>query len=122
MKCKFVIDSSLLTADDIGILNDEEKEISFLKVDSKNFLPAEIVLVLIELGQNIGYSAAYDIIKYALNKLMTLFKKRTQEDSKIKIDLAYGEKIYSITCNFDLTEEQKDKLIDAAAKKLLEEK
>lgn len=79
MKCKFVIDSSLLTADDIGILNDEEKEISFLKVDSKNFLPAEIVLVLIELGQNIGYSAAYDIIKYALNKLMTLFKKRTQE-------------------------------------------
>lgn len=33
MKCKFVIDSSLLTADDIGILNDEEKEISFLNLN-----------------------------------------------------------------------------------------
>lgn len=122
MKCELMIDSSLLTTNDILFLNNGEQEICFSKTNSNNFLPPETILVLIELGQNIGYNAAYDAMKYALSKLIIVFtKKGLKEKTETKIEIACGDKRYSVSCNFRLTENQKDKLIDAAVKKLLNE-
>lgn len=120
MKCELIIDSSLLTENDMMLLNNGEEEIRFSKTDTNDFFPPEVILVLIEIGRNIGYNAVYDAVKYALGKLVAVFagKKRKAET---KMEIACGDKRYSVSFNFELTEEQKDKLVDAAAKKLLEE-
>ena len=122
MKCKVTVDSSSLTVSDMEFLNEGEAEIRFFRTDANNFLPPGVIFVLIELGQNIGYNAAYDALKYALGKLMAVFTgKKSERKSETKIEIACGEERYSISCSFELTEVQKDKLVDAAAKKLLGE-
>ncbi len=123
MKCELIIDSPLLTKNDIILLNKGEKEIQFLKIETHNLFPPEIMLILIQLAENIGYSVIYDIIKYALCKLKALLtEKKTKQPSRIKIEIVCGRQKCSIACNFELTENQKDKLLDAAIKKLMEKK
>ena len=66
MKCSVLIDSNLISKDEVRILNEPDKGISFSSTETSSFLPAEMVLILIDLAQNIGYSAAYDAIKKIL--------------------------------------------------------
>lgn len=121
MKCELIVDNSLLTENDILLLNNEQKEIRFSKTETYNFLPPEVILVLIELCQNISYSAAYDLIKYALSKLITLFSEKiAKEKTQTKMEIVCRDQKYSVSFNFELTENQKKQLIDAATKKLLE--
>ena len=122
MKCELIIDSSLLTENDMVLLNEGGKEIQFCKMDTNHFFPPEGILILIDLSQNMAYSAAYDTVKYALGKLVSMFTgKRGKEKTQTKMEIACGDKRYSLSFDFELTEEQKNKLVDAAAKKLLEE-
>ena len=79
MKCKVTVDGSTLTVSDVEFLNEGEAEIRFFRTDANNFLPPEVILVLIELGQNMGYNAAYDALKYALGKLMAVFTGKKSE-------------------------------------------
>lgn len=122
MKCELIIDSSLLTENDMVLLNEGGKEIQFCKTDTNHFFPPEVILILIDLSQNMAYSAAYDTVKYALGKLVSMFTgKRGKEKTQTKMEIACGDKRYSLSFDFELTEKQKNKLVDAAAKKLLEE-
>ena len=122
MKCELIIDSSLLTENDMVLLNEGGKEIQCCKTDTNHFFPPEVILILIDLSQNMAYSAAYDTVKYALGKLVSMFTgKRGKEKTQTKMEIACGDKRYSLSFDFELTEEQKNKLVDAAAKKLLEE-
>lgn len=126
MKCKLIVDSSFLTENDILLLNKEEKEIQFSQMKTHNFLPPEVIFVLIELSRNITYSAAYDAVKYALNKLIsTLSEKKSNEPpqieaSKTKMEIVCGDQKYSVSFSFELTKNQKNQLVNVAAKKLLE--
>lgn len=126
MQCKLIVDSSFLTENDILLLNKEEKEIQFSQTKTHNFLPPEVILVLIELSRNITYSAAYDAVKYALNKLISILsEKKSNETPKIeapktKIEIVCGDQKYSASFSFELTENQKNQLVDVATKKLLE--
>lgn len=76
MKCELIIDSSLLTENDMVLLNEGGEEIQFCKTDTNHFLPPEVILILIDLSQNMAYSAAYDTVKYALGKLVSMFTER----------------------------------------------
>lgn len=126
MNCKLMVDSSFLTENDILLLNKKEKEIQFSQMKTHNFLPPEVIFVLIELSRNITYSAAYDAVKYALNKLIsTLSEKKSNEPPQIeapktKMEIVCGDQKYSVSFSFELTENQKNQLVDVAAKKLLE--
>ena len=121
MKCEITIDSPLLTEKDETLLNQGEIEIRFFKTETHHFLPPEAILILVELGKTIGYSAAYDILKHALGKLITvLVQQKKEKPVQTKMEVVCGDTMYSLCCNFELTEEQKDKLVDAAARKLLE--
>ena len=58
MKCSVLIDSSLIDKEDVRTLNESDNDISYSATETSGFLPTEVVLVLIDLAQNIGYSAA----------------------------------------------------------------
>ncbi len=125
MKCSVLIDSNLIDENDIRSLNESASanEIQFSSIETRGFLPGEMVLILIELVQNIGYSAAYDAIKYSLKNIMLwIFKKKQNgSETETRFELTCNEKKFSLKANCTLTEQQMDKLIDTAARALLSE-
>lgn len=121
MKSSVLIDYSGLTKEDVTYLNENQQfEVEFSKTESHNFLPPDVVLVLIELAKSISFSMANDIIKYILMKLLSLFQQEAHK--KTTIAVSCNNQNYSISCNFPLTDEQKDILVNAAAQKLLDKK
>ena len=121
MKCSVLIDSSLIGNEDVRILNDESSEIKYSATESSDFLPAEVVLILIELFQNMGYNAAYDTVKYVLRKIVTLVGHKKTDKTELQFEISCNGKKFSLRGNTPLTEQQKDKLVNAAAEVLLSE-
>ena len=121
MKCSVLIDSSLIDKEDVRTLNESDNDISYSATETSGFLPAEVVLVLIDLAQNIGYSAAYDAIKYVAAKIVLLISKKKKKESETRFELTCNGKKFSLKMDCSLTEQQVDKLVDAAAQALLSE-
>lgn len=92
-----------------------EHEIELKTMNTISLIGTEMVTVIIQLMQNIGYSAAYDVIKFSLvaiiNKVIKVKKKRTT------IEITCNGKTEAISVDFELSENQKDKLIDAVVMK-----
>ena len=63
MKCSVFINSDLIDQDDICIFNVNDDEIHFCSAETSGFLHSEVVLILIELARNVGYDAAYGVVK-----------------------------------------------------------
>ena len=61
MKCIVRIDSSLVNKKDITFLNYQSKDVQFTSIESKNFFPSEVTLILIDLARNIGYNSYAEI-------------------------------------------------------------
>ena len=120
MKCSVLIDSALIGKDEVRLLNESADGIYFSSTETDSFLPAEVVLVLIDLAQNIGYGAAYDAIKYVAAKIVLLISKKKKE-SETRFELTCNGKKFSLKMDCPLTEQQVDKLVDAAAQALLSE-
>lgn len=121
MKCSILIDSKMISKDDVRLLNESTNEIDFSSTETNSFLPAEVVLVLIELTQNVGYNAAYDIIKYVVTKVILLISKKKQNANETRFELSCNGNKFSLKTDCTLTEQQMDKLVDAAAQALLSE-
>ncbi|NME57751.1 hypothetical protein HF855_10075 [Dorea formicigenerans] len=121
MKCSVLIDSSLIDKEDVRTLNESDNDISYSATETSGFLPTEVVLVLIDLAQNIGYSAAYDAIKYVAAKIVLLISKKRKKESETRFELTCNGKKFSMKMDCPLTEQQVDKLVDAAAQALLSE-
>lgn len=121
MKCSVLIDSPLIGRDEVRLLNESTIGIHFSSTETNSFLPAEVVLVLIDLAQNIGYSAAYDAIKYAATKIILLISKKKQKKCETRFELTCNGKKFSLKIDCPLTEQQVDKLVDTAAQVLLTE-
>ena len=121
MKCSVLIDSSLIDKEDVRTLNESDNDISYSATETSGFLPTEVVLILIDLAQNIGYSAAYDAIKYVAAKIVLLISKKRKKESETRFELTCSGKKFSMKMDCPLTEQQVDKLVDAAAQALLSE-
>lgn len=121
MKCSVLIDSSLIDKEDVRTLNESDNDISYSATETSGFLPTEVVLVLIDLAQNIGYSAAYDAVKYVAAKIILLISKKRKKESETRFELTCNGKKFSMKMDCPLTEQQVDKLVDAAAQALLSE-
>ena len=50
MKCSVLIDSALIGKDEVRLLNESADGIYFSSTETDSFLPAEVVLVLIDLA------------------------------------------------------------------------
>lgn len=91
-------------------------EITFLP--QKNFaVSAEVLIIAFELLKNLAYSASYDLIKHTIFSVLNKLKQNNGKKTIITI-INNGKKS-QINLPFEPTEEQKDKLVDAAIQKLL---
>lgn len=105
-----------ITEKDIEELNASSSECLYSLTNRKGFaLPPEVVMIVIELLQNIGYNAAYDLIKTSI--LMALSKISVKPQKKTRVIVINDGKKSEIQLPFEVTEEQKDKLVDAAIEK-----
>lgn len=116
-----LIEGVELTDSDLNFLNnDNENHVIFSTTNQKNFLPPEIIMLIVQLAENLGYSAIYDILKYILLQVFDFFEnKSTDKETKMEID-CNGKKV-SLICNFPLTKKQKYKLIENTIQKLLDD-
>lgn len=121
MKCFVTIDSGLINKEDIVTLNAQSKEIQYDFIEGNSFFPSEVILILIDLVQNIGYSAAYDTLKYILLKVVSLVVNKRGSNAKLQFEISCNNKRFSLKGKNALTEQQMDKLVDAAVKALLSE-
>ena len=121
MNAEIIINTSLFSMDDFAAEAREfsNKGIEVTLVKSSNLLPPEIIPVMIEIAKNVGFDAIYDILKFSLTKLVTLVSGKSK-GRKPRIDVACNGKKYSISCDFELSEEQRDRLVDAAIQKLMD--
>lgn len=89
-----------------------------------NLTPA--IIVCIELINQMGTNALYDMLKYALLSVtdtMHKYKYEYKHDYEVKVTVVTvenKEERFQISINENLTDGQKDKLIDAAIKKFLD--
>ncbi len=121
MKCFVTIDSGLINKEDIVTLNAQSKEIQYDFIEGNSFFPSEVILILIDLVQNIGYSAAYDTLKYILLKVVSLVVNKRGSNANLQFEISCNNKRFSLKGKNALTEQQMDKLVDAAVKALLSE-
>lgn len=93
--------------------------VTFSVIESKNLIDVGVLFVLVELVENLTYSATYDILKYILNCI--IIKMNHLKNEKTRIEVICNKNKASIAVNFPLSDEQKDKLIDAAIKKMIDD-
>jgi|GEM_PF-3455612 len=121
MKSNVVLNGFEFSQLDIENLTTEfdKRGIIVISYEETNFLPyfQSIGVVAIHLAQNMSLNAAYDTAKYILTSIIS--KCRIPKDRKTVISVKMNDNTSEIALNFDLTEEQKDKLIDAAIHKML---
>lgn len=123
MNTKITINGGVFDPIDIEEMNSlcKKHAISFNLLEIRNFLPPEVILILIEVGNEVGYglatNALYDVLKLTLRCIIEKLSSKRPEQ-KTEIEIVCNDKRHSFSCNFQLTEEQKNKLIDALAQKL----
>ena len=117
MKGIISLSSSLIDADEFS--NFQYDDIHLSVVQSNNFLPADIVLILMNLVENVGYNAAYDIIKQCVSQVYSIISHKKHKPASFHLKLSYNGNEISCDINTSLTDDQRDKLIDAVAQKIL---
>lgn len=117
MKGNIILSSSLIDADEFSNL--QYGDINFSVVQSNNFLPADIVLILMNLVENVGYNATYDLIKQCVLQVYLIISHKKHKPASFHLKLSYNGNEISCDMDTSLTDAQRDKLIDAVAQKIL---
>lgn len=91
-------------------------EMTFLPQKNLSASP-EVIIIAFELVKSLAFSASYDLMKHTL--LSVLNQAKQNKSKKTTISIINDGKKSQIILPFEPTEEQKDKLVDAAIKKLL---
>lgn len=119
MNTVVLIENLKLTEAELEQMNaNNEHGIVFSSLDEDSFLPEEIVFVIIQIAQNIGYNAIYDSLKFVVSKVINLTESKIKNNDT-KIEFQYNENKASFNCNFTLTQEQKNEIIEAILEKML---
>lgn len=119
MNTVVLIENLKLTEADLEHLNaNNEHGIVFGSLDEDGFLPEEIVFVIIQIAQNIGYNAIYDSLKFVVSKVINLTESKIKNNDT-KIEFQYNDNKASFSCNFTLAQEQKNEIIEAILEKML---
>ena len=95
-------------------------DISLASYNATNFISSDVLgILIIQFAQSISFSAAYDMLKYILLVVMTKMSNLKTNANQTYISIELNNKTSKVAFSFDLTDEQKDKLIDVVAQKLL---
>jgi hypothetical protein len=103
---------------DISLLF-KEKSICLVSFQKENFLPDAIGVIIIQLAQCIPYNIMYDTMKYILLKIISKIKLTSNQGTLISIKT--NDRHSEISLSFDLTDKQKNKMVDAVIQKLLDD-
>lgn len=111
MQLKISVINELLDDDCLNEFNNDNVSVSCIHQRSLSLSP-EAITFIFDVLKNIGYNALYDLLKqvllYVINEVQTHTKKDT------KITLIHNDDVYHFDFPFELNEEQKDRLINAA--------
>lgn len=126
MSINIVISSNIITEEAVNELNSisAEYQYSISKRLGFSSLPPETVLIIVELLKNVEYCAVYDIIKMSILNLVSKLKElkkssRINIHSDFKIVVICNDKKSEIDLPFEISEEQEDRLVNAAIEKFL---
>ncbi|MBR6401742.1 MAG: hypothetical protein IKS17_11085 [Firmicutes bacterium] len=121
MFAKFNVTYKLFTQKTVDELN-LQSDVYYIELSEQMGLtvPPDIFLITCELLKNIEYNMAYDIFKNAILSIYSKFKKiQHNQMEKTEFIISYNGIVKKIIFPFNLTEEQKDKLVNAAIEELL---
>lgn len=113
VKIKATIISNSVTEKDIDDLNSQSLDCQYSLTKHRGFaMPPEVVMIVIELLQNVGYNATYDLIKTSVLSIVSKISSASKKETRVVV--IKGNQKSEIRLSFDVTEEQMDKLVDAA--------
>lgn len=108
----------------ISELNGESKicKYEFLRQTNLSVSP-DMLIIIFEILKNLGVNATYDLLKMALleiiSKICTI-RKQNPMPKMTSIIVIVNDKRTEVNVSFELNEEQKNKVVDAAIKKLFD--
>lgn len=121
MLAKFTVTHTLLTQEIVNELNSQATEYCFVLTEQMGLVfPPDFCLIVCEFFKSLGYNAAYDLLKAAILSLFSVLPRKTSSKEE-KITIFNEGKKFEVTYPFNLSEGQKDKLVDAIAQKILSE-
>lgn len=104
----------------IDELNSNSNGIIYKMANRRNIISSsDIIIIMYELVKNICYSTSYDLLKTSI--LMILSKIKPHSFRAKKIVIIFNNKKSEIIFPFELNDEQKDKVVNAAIEKILKE-
>lgn len=97
----------------------ENSNVNFTFVPQKNFVSADVIITIaFELMKSLAYSGCYDLMKHVL--LSVWEKAKHLKKEHVAVTIVKDGKTSKIDFPFELSEEQKDRVVDAAIRKLLD--
>lgn len=108
----------------ISELNDESKicKYEFLRQTNLSMSP-DVLIIIFEILKNLGVNATYDLLKMALLEIISkicAIRKQNSISKMTSIIVIANDKRTEVNVSFELNEEQKNKVVDAAIKKLFD--
>lgn len=119
MYIKAIIVSDLISQKNIDKLNLNSENCFYTLAKRIGYepIPSEVLLVIFEFVKILTYNASYDLLKNSVLLLISKLKFKHIKGTRIMINL--DNKTAELSFSFDVTDAQKEKLVDAAIKKLL---
>ena len=120
---KILVQGILLENQQAAELEQEfkEKNIDLVLLKELNLSPHELGMICVtvqEAIQAVGYSALYDMLKYSVLRLLKVIKV-PNKGNNTTVSIKCNRKESVLSFNFDLTEEQKERVVNAAILKFL---
>ena len=121
MKAKITIMSNIITEETIDELNAQSTECKYSVTTGSNLVEhTDKIVIIFELLRSMGYAAAYDLCKAALLLIICKIQEKTNKNkTENTVTVICGEEKYSFIFPFELSESQKEKVVDAAIEKML---
>ena len=120
MKLIISVINEFLDDDCLKELNNDNVSISCIHQRSLSLSPEVIVFIFSDILKNIGYNALYDLSKQVLLAVINKVQKCTKKDTKIT--LIHNDDIYHFDFPFELNDEQKDNLVNAAIERMFKDR
>lgn len=124
MNIKALIKSNLDIQNVIDELNCESKICTYKLTKQSNLLDSpDLFIVIFEIAKYWSISGTYDLLKKALLEIVSkIFVKEKQkaQSTQTSVIVIVNDKRTEFNISFELSDEQKDKLVEAAVKKLFD--
>lgn len=124
MNIRALIKSNLDIQNVIDELNRESKICTYKLTKQANLLNSpDVLIVIFEIVKYWSISGTYDLLKRALLEIVSKIfvkEKQKEQSNQTSIIVIVNDKRTEFNISFELSDEQKDKLVEAAVKKLFD--